>query len=474
MANATPILIPADAEDVARWGETRTRRRMLEGPWEQDISKRLNEKLTPGRVCNLGRPMQSLNLFAATVRQLAVQYDSAPTVTNSNMSPEDSSIWSGIVKDAHLWSILQKNSENVIGLRECLLYIGTTEDGIRVQSVTPDTVTIETLPGDPNAIVVIRAARSYLVDGESIPAWAVWDIKDSANPRFYVEGADGKDITRQVVVDPQPWQYFEPGTESESLPEGKPFLPFVMYRAQYTCEPWDPYAQSELVHAALDLAILWTAWNKSILDASWAQRWVIDLMLQGLSVANSGGAGATATVETDPTSILVFQSKGDKPGSVGQWEVPQDPKSQSESIISYQASVLSNIGIHPTDIESTSGPQSGVAIALKRSAQRRLASRLIPEFREADTNLFSKMAMISNIFFGTILPTEGWEIAYHLPEETVEEFIAALDRDERLVKIGFLSKVDMMMRYRPELSREQAAAKLREIEIENKNYPMPV
>jgi len=460
----TPVLLPSDPSDIARWAEERVRLRMLSNLHRRDVEQRLNDRLTPGRVCNLGFPLLSLNLFSSTVRQLAVQYDAEPTVTNDRLNDDASTAWSQMCAGTHLWAILQKNSEHVIGLNECLLQIEWTERGLRVKSVTPDSIVVETVPGDVNTILVVKAARVYTINGADIPAWAMWDISDPLNPNFRVEDAKGVDITSKVVIDSQPWPYFNE--------DGSPFLPFVMYRAQYTSEPWNPYSGSEIVHASLDLAILWTAWAKAILDSSWAQRWVIDLMLQGASIANAGGAGATATVEADPSSVLVFQSKGDKTGSAGQFDAPQDLKAQSDSILTYQATVLSNVGIHPADIESTAGPSSGVAISLKRSAQRRLAMRYVPNFRAADIELFSKMALVSNIFSETQYPVDGWVIQYHLPEESIEEFIAALDRDERLVTAGFISKVDLMMRFHPELSRAQARDKLIQVAAENLEFSM--
>ena len=470
MATSAPVLIPADPEDAARWEHTRIRRRMLEGHWEQDISQRLNEKLTPGRTYNLGKPVQSLNLFASTVRQLAVQYDSSPTVNNPDLSEAQQVEWATMMGQAHLWAIMQRASESVIGLRETFLQVSWVVDPLNpdggqvvVAPLTPDTVVTETRPGDPDCVLVLKAARCYTVGDKVIPAWAVWDIKDPSSPHFRVEDASGKVITEQVVTDPQPWPYLKEG--------GVPYLPFVKYRAQDTAEPWDAYALSELVHAALDTAILWTAWAKCVLDASWSQRWVIDLMLQGMSISGSGAA-VTGSVETDPTSILVFSSRGDKPGSVGQYTTPVDPAAMALSILTFQSSVLSNIGIHPADLEASTSAQSGVAIQLKRSSQRRLAMRMLPQFRAGDTALLGLMARISNTFGETSYPTEGWELTYHLPEATVDEFIAELDRDERMVRLGFISKLDLMMKYRPELSRDGARAALLEVARDNADFPL--
>jgi hypothetical protein len=457
--NEMQTLISTNAADYHRMEHTAVRLRMLEGPWEQDITRRLNEKLTPGRLVNLGRPTQSLNLFQSATRQIAVQHDEPCGFSNPALTTLSDEAFRELVSSTHLHSILQKNTEYVVGLRENLIRIDQTANGVKLHIATPNTITIETVPGDPNGIVVIREMTNYLIDGEWVAAWAIWDISNPLNPHFRVEDGEGNHITNQVVLmdeGQEAWIWFDP--------QGNPFLPWVRYRAQYTCNQWDAYTGAELAHASIDCAILWTAWNKVVLDASWAQRWVIDLMIQGLSQTSDG----TATLECDPTSIIALKSGNDKTGSTGQWEPGADPEVSAKAILQFQSSVLSNIGIHPADIEASTNAQSGIAIQLKRSAQRRLASRMIPQFRAGDTELVEKMAMIYNMTVGEdILPINGWSIAYHLPAASTDEFIAELDRDTKLISLGFISKVDLMMKYNPELSRDQAIERLKLVAEDN-------
>jgi hypothetical protein len=462
------VLIPSDPRDLARWVHTAVRLRMLEGHWESDIIKRLSEKLTPNRNVNLGRPTQSLNLFQSAVRQISIQHDDPCTFSNPLLTESATDIFNQIVSSSHIHSILQKNSEYVVGLRENLIRIDYTADGIQLHIATPNTIVTEHAVGNPNKMIQVKEMTHYLIEGEWEPCWSIWDISNPARPTFRVENDDGDDVTSSVILP-------EMSGEGEMIPtewiwfdsEGQPFLPWVKYRAQYTCHQWDAYAWSELAHASIDVAILWTAWNKVVLDASWAQRWVIDLMIQGMSQTVDG----TATIECDPTSIIALKSNPDKAGSTGQWEPASDPEKLAIAIQAFQSSVLSNIGIHPADIDASQNTQSGVAIQLKRSAQRRLAMKMIPQFRDGDTELLEKIAMVYNIVAGSdVLPVEEWSIQYHLPAADVGEFIAELDRDARLLEMGFISKVDLMMKYNPDLSRDQAIEKLRLVASENQEF----
>lgn len=461
----TPLIIPSDPHDSARWQHTRRRRRLMEeSAWEQDVVETLSARLTPGRVVNLGRPVTSLNLFEATVSQLATQYDSRPTASNPALDePAIGEVWSIVEEDTHIWELAQSNASAVIGLRENLVKLHRTPRGVRLSLAYPDTVTIETSPGDPDYIIRLSEAGVYTIDGKQEACWTIWDISDPANPTRTIRTIDGKDISRSADPTWAGWvDFYEDGT---------PFIPFVRYRAKWSPSDWCAYDWSTLVEATIDTAILWTCWHKWVMDSSWAQRYIVDLMLQGLTVTGTG-AGATASIEADPASILCFASKPEKSGTAGQFQPPGSPKELADAIMTAQGSMLSNIGIHPSDLELTSQPSSGVAIQLKRSSQRRLAKKYIPQFRAGDTELLKKIAATHNSLAaeGTpALPEDGWVIEYHLPEQSSDEVQAELDQDLKMIDAGIASKVDVFLRLHPGMTREEALQALLDIRSENES-----
>jgi hypothetical protein len=113
-----------------------------------------------------------------------------------------------------------------------------------------------------------------------------------------------------------------------------------------------------------------------------------------------------------------------------------------------QATVLNNVGIHPDDLSQSGQPQSGVAIQLKRSYQRKVALGYVPMFQSSDQRLYGKMARVWNIFYGagTKLPVDGWKVEYSLPETSTDEFLADLKRDQTLIELGLKSTVDLCMK----------------------------
>ncbi len=462
MPHPTATIRPKDPADRKRWDITRLRRRILENVWKGDVSQRLSRRLTPGRQVNIGEPVTSLNLFESTVQQLAIQYDKPPTVRNPAFENEETAeLWEDIQRTTHIWQLAQANAEFTIGLRENLVKILRTDDGVRLTLVPPDTVTVETADGDPGKILVIREASIYTIQGKQVVAWTIWDISDPAAPVRTIRTQDDQDISNIADPDWEGWVDFDE--------DGAPFLPFVRYRARWTPTVWDARAWTTLVEASLDTAVLWTCWNKWVLDASWAQRYVIDLILQGLTVTGDG-TGATASVEADPSSILCFKSIGDKPGSAGTFTPPGNPKELADSIMSFQGSALATIGIHPADIAKTNQPQSGVSIQLKRSSQRRMAKQFISQFRDGDTELLTKIALTHNDLTednGLMLPVTDWVLVYHLPEQSREEIEAELGQDLTLIKAGLASPVDVFIKMFPGITRAEALTRLLEIRTEN-------
>jgi hypothetical protein len=144
----------------------------------------------------------------------------------------------------------------------------------------------------------------------------------------------------------------------------------------------------------------------------------------------------------------------------------------ADAILSKQATILNNVGIHPDDISQSGQPQSGVAIQLKRSYTRKVALSYVPTFRDADTALFSLMARMFNLFYATTttLPVDGWRIDYALPETSTDEFLADLQKDEQLIQLGLKSTIDLCMKLYG-LDESQAIDKLQKIRQANLMFP---
>ena len=474
------MLQPENQNDAARWQHTRLRRNMLQGTWEQEIQERMREQMGLTNVGNLGRPSTSVNLLETTTDQTAIIYDAAPTVSNPNFDPEQAKCWGECVEGAHLWGIMQDVCNKTVGLRECFLWVVPTASGMQLEIVTPDEIVVDKTTGDASTPTALRRAVTFAVTNkltgkmEHVDTWDCWDVSDPAAPFHRVVDGEGKDITADVYPN-------NDGIYPYSDEQG-PYLPCVLYRARYTGDTFDAYWGSGLVHGTLDIGIAWTVWSVCLRNNSWPQWYLVDGVVPGTSIADTpntmdGVNPPPGTIELAPNSILRFKSEGG-PGSakVGQL-TPCDAKLMAESIMIKQNTILQCVGVHPDDLSNAGQPQSGVAIQLKRSASRKIATAMVPMFRDADTKLYTVMARIHNTFYAdselTIpyLPTDGWQIQYNLLEMSTDEFLADLAKDETLIEMGLISKVDVAMKYYSLSDPAAAVRKLQEVAQFNTLFP---
>lgn len=454
-------LVPPDPADAARWNESRKRRRMLEGLWSKDVKERIKSYFSLVRELTLGEPALGLNLFNSVTSQQAILYDNEFSVqAPDGLSDDLKARYAEVLNDAHLNQLLQRNCRLVLGLREGLMKLVWTAQGLRYNVVPADAVTVKHAPQDPSTIIEVREGI-MLSDGT--PAWEIWNIENPDAPFRRFETYDRKDITDVILGD-------QTGIYNERKKDGTPFIPYVMYHAEWSDKVWNAYDNAELAEASLDLAVLWTMFSSTVRDASWPQRYMINLRLDGAKVTKEVGTRA-GYVDTAPSSILVLKPiDPNAPASAGQFAPGGDPKALGESILTYQTVVLSNIGISPADLQHTQQAQSGYAIQLRRSAQRREAMKVMPNFRDGDTELLDKTAMMLNVYDGANLPEEGWGIEYNLPSLSNADLKEELENEVKLLELGLQSKVDVFIKFNPEWAnrpREQVVEHLRQIAREN-------
>lgn len=459
--------------DQQRISHTKTRLNILDNCWEYEVQDRMREQYSLQNVNMLGRPSTSINLFANVVGQLAIHYDTPSIISNPELNEVTSDIWAATINNAHLWSVLQENDRKLIGLRENFVFVHVTDDGIQLEAVPPCEVVIDKTGGDKSKPAALRRFRSYLLMGEkgleNVPCWECWDISDSENPCYWIETSSGDNITSSV--DPAYSEY-------KWIDSSGPFIPCVFYRAKTTSQTWDSYAWSEIVSGTLDIAIHWTMWGLCQRNASYPQWYAIDLSVPGTAINPGQGQKADITprnIDIMPSTLLMLHSKEGHNGTIGQLEAV-DLLEMSKAILLRQNTILSNIGIHPDDVTS-SAPESGVAISLKRSAQRKAALSYIPNLRVGDEQLCSIIAKIYNIFYAPVnsnieLPVYGWSIDYCLPESSTDEFLADLEKDKGLIALGLKSTVEVCRKLYGLDSDEAAIEKLTLIREQNKLFPL--
>ena len=120
------MLQPDNDIDKARWAHTRLCRNILGGTWELEILTRMKEQYGLNNVNNMGRPSMAVNLYANTVDQVAILYDTHSVVSNDALDERGHEVWSDLLKGCHFWSMEQEMNRKVIGLRECFYHLVPT------------------------------------------------------------------------------------------------------------------------------------------------------------------------------------------------------------------------------------------------------------------------------------------------------------------------------------------------------------
>lgn len=470
-ASAPTASNPADQQ---RWTDSTKRLNLLDGVWESDAKAVMGDYATTDRTDQWGPPNQSLNLYRSLIHQLACLYDEPPKVANPAFEADPEA--EALIGRMNLWPRMQHHSRMVIGLRESAIRIEhTTEilEGINLRLVPANRIEVECSPSLPTRPLVIREARLRTLGDNPTWCWDRWDISDPEAPAYTIVTCDkGLNVTSLVLGDEvaaEPYRWVSPL-------DGRPYLPWVIYHAADKGEMWDHREWHELVYGTYILAMLWTFWLHGTKEASWEQKYIIDLMLQGLSTKGKDRS-VRQRVTVDSNSLLAFQSRLDSDGrpmggTVGSIAAGVDPERLARAILLYQQVVATQLGVSPADVQITSADaQSGIAISLSRQGIRTLQRRYMPQFKAADEELLQKIAWIHNTFGDPILPklpNAGYTVTYPALPLSESEVQAILTRHKALSEAGVETAVDLLITLDPSLTRATAMERLRLIARERR------
>lgn len=458
-----PPLPSATPDAGPRRQEARRRIRLLDGSWFLDLQQHMSEHFDPVRERIVGRPDISTNLFASITEQLAVLYDRKPILGHEDKDAV--AFVDGLLTEAGWWSLGTRLQQYTIGLRECFQRPTWTSKGLLLRTVTPDAVDAEGSPECPDEPWLLTEARVRSIEGKPQWYWDRFDIRDPERPIYQILRAkDGEDVSPLVLGDAA-------GTYPFRGESGEPLIPYATYHAQRTNDLWSWRRLAEAVDGTLTVAVLWSWWVHLVRDTSWAQRWTINAALRGASTKGSG-ASTSASVTTDPSSVMQFMSDSDFPAAIGQWSPPTDPLTVGTALAEYESRMLMHFGLTPADVQRSESASSGYSISLRRDAVRAMQRRFIPQFERGDKQLLRIISCLGRMQpdgSPTVkIPEDGWSITYPGQPESAEEMEARLAKWERLTAAGLASRVDAYMAHYPNVDRDQALDALRRIADENR------
>ena len=469
---------PDNPADAQRWQEARRRRRMLEGTWRDDLEQRLQDHLGSVRRDAWGPISLALNPFKSIVTELSVLYDRPPTVMHDKV--RDPGI-ARALEVAGLWAMMQRVQVATLALNQCFVRPHVDERGrFSFRIVTPDFVRAFATMDDPRNPVMLLEYRLRRLPprekgGPRPLGWTVdhYEITDPEKPVYMVhiandDGSLGEDVSEfylggEFIGDAYPFR----------RSSGRPFLPFQLYHSsgggQYL---FSPYEGQELVEASLDLSVLHQMVVHTFRDASWPQRYVINLQPAGVSIVETVD-GARAEVVTDPASLIQFESIPDGDGQgqpmIGQFQAGGDPGKMEETLANMCARVASDAGVPPSDVQRLGGTaRSGAAISLTNEGKRKAQRKYAQVFRDADERLVAMCAAMSNRARGAAEGNRyvegGYKVLYHELPLSPEERRARREDVIAMLEAGLVSPVHAFQELHPGVTKAQAEREIMDIQ----------
>lgn len=411
--------------DLFRWEATRQARRILYGDWKEDLRKRVREQVGSKREQAWGTVDISANLLRSIAENLAVLYDREPIVSGPELVVAE-------VARSGIWSLMKRIQRDTLALREMLVRVDATPDGLTCRPVYPDMVVCRSTSENPSQPHYLEELRQWEVNGK--PTW-VWEVFDLSVPSYRVEIRTDGDVV-DITSDLHSSNY-----EHEAYPyrysDGTPFIPYVLYHASNTGFLWDHKHNTELVEGTLNIGVYYSYLGHCIRSASWPQRYAVGVQLSGASVTETG---SQATV--DPTTVALFESLNEtQQPQIGQWQAGSDPASLVETISQYERRLLSMAGVNPADLQRASGdPKSGYALAITREAQRAAQRQYEGQFRIGDLEFLRKSAALLSRALEVDLPEGPFSIQYQSIPQSAEEEQAQREWVQFLLASGLITR----------------------------------
>lgn len=388
-----PVPSPWSDADYERVSHTRLRRRMLTGRWRDDLTEAVEREVGDVRRAAWGLVDISANPFRASCSALAALYDVPGEVTADD--PEAGVMVADALKSAGFWQLMQRVQRDTIGMREMVVVPEYEAAGERAEeegdephlmlrAVPPDLIWAQAHPMEPDEPVVL--VETTMRDG----VWGYDLYSVVGGVGVFRRYSESKELVEELAGEEYPakwrWQ------------DGRPFIPHVLYHASRSGELFDPYEGIEIVEGTMRLGVLYTFYGHCVKQASWPQRYMVNVRPSGSANAMDGDQlpgqqREKSHIVTDPAAVLSLDAIEDAgQPMVGSWQTSSDPNALLESILAYERRIFAMAGLSPADAQRVAGdPRSGFALAINQENKRADQQRYAPSFRRGDESLAERV-----------------------------------------------------------------------------------
>jgi len=466
VAPRPPVSLSPEDED--RWAENARRRAMLEGRWKSQLDDRIQKLVGTARRDAWGETSLAINPFSNISRELSVLYDTAPDIRHDTAETDGIT---GKFRTAGIWPMMQMVQYYVLGQNDGLVRLDASPDGrLTARPAFADLTVCTADPDRPDLPVSVREYRQRKVEGAVLWTCDHLDVTDLENPVYRVttlrnEGGQTKEEDATALI-------LGAEMSGDAYPyrrrNGLPVLPYVKYHARKSgFRLWSPYDRMELVEGTLDAAVLHQMLMHTWRDASWPQRYTVNLEVGGAHATQTSDGRPAGSMVTDPASLLQLVSPADREENtqpmVGQFKPGGDIAVMERSLADFVARLAQSADVPPSDIQRMTGQaQSGAAISLTNEGKRAAQKRYAESFRDSDERLVMTAAILLNRATATgPRPTNfvegGYRVVYREIPVSPQEREARRKEALEMLAAGLLGPVAAYRVVYPEATEEDAA-----------------
>lgn len=405
------------------------------------------------RSARWGRPDTALNALAMVSHSLSNpgHYSRAPMLTGAPAGLAD--------KMASLWTASQHVEYLTYACGSMAVHVEADDlEGVAFVGVPAHTLWADPDPARPTRPVVMRRLLIRTIADKRRYTWDVWDLSRPDDPRFGVflakqDGVMGDNVTASVMTlgdDPYPWRD----------PSGAPYLPWAIHRTWDTGDLWNWQRGRSVARGTVQAMLYWTAAGRAAIGSTGKVALIFGAVPRGMESTSRDGTTAL-TVNADPGDMIYHDAVDGTQPSVSEIGEVDTLEALLNFAIAYQGQVQVSTGVMPTDAtRASANPMSGSAISLSNETKRNEQLRANPLRRAADDHLIRCAAWMLGMD-----PT-GVGIVYHEVTRSPDEERQSRENDDWEKENGLISSVDLMMRRRPGLTREQALAEVLRVRAE--------
>lgn len=436
-----------DSGDLARVDEMRLRRRLLNGEHEEDVKEAIRLAFGMERASVHKWVDVAANSYVQLWTTLAALYAFPARVTANPGMDGSERVIAAVERVGH-WARMPRTQRDVLALREVFVLLSwdAQKQTLQERVIYPDQFeTPRPCVSDPTAIAAI--AVWYCVGGTwQRHEYQVEDEVGMVAPRHRVTDDTGA-MLNELAGDAYPYRDMA----------GYPIIPGVLYHAAETGTLLDWHTGRDIVRGAVRLMVFYTGAGHVIVDASWIQRYSVNVEWIGAGQSTDG----TSHIVADPATILQGDTRandGNSPPMIGSFPQPADPEAVIRTIAMYARQLAASAGVRsPEATRTESDIRSGYSLAVSREAVMEMQAGYAPTFRRADQAYMHVAACLMGV--RSVSPAD-WGIQYQAIGMPPAEYAQRLAVIKDALELGLMSTLDATLFLYPSLTVAEAEAKI--------------